>query len=152
MSPYVTRMRAAIGVETLLLPSVAVLPRDELGRLLLVHQADSGRWGCIGGAVEPDEDPATAAVRETAEEAGVHVELTGLLAAIGGPECRVVYPGGDQASYVVLVYGATVLRGRPRPDLDEVLDVAWLLPDALESLALTSISQYVLRSVGLLQQ
>jgi len=49
-----------------LLPSVAVLPWDEHGRVLLVREAETGLWQTIGGAVEPDESPAQAAVREAA--------------------------------------------------------------------------------------
>src|SRR5438876_408008 len=65
VSPYVARLRRAIGSELLLLPSVTVLPRDASGRVLLVRHADSGEWGTIGGTIEPGESPTAAAVRET---------------------------------------------------------------------------------------
>lgn len=68
-------MREKIGRELLLVPSVAVLRRDEHDRILLVRLADTGRWATIGGAVEVDEDPRDAAVREAKEEAGIVVEL-----------------------------------------------------------------------------
>lgn len=80
-----------------------------------IRQADSGRWGTIGGSVEVDEHPAEAAVREAAEEAGVQVELTRLLTALGGPEVRLTYPNGDQTAYVSIVYEAQVVAARPDP-------------------------------------
>jgi len=62
MSPYVAELRGLVGNRLLLLPSVAVLPWDDDGRVLLVRQADSDLWATIGGAVEPDESPEAAAV------------------------------------------------------------------------------------------
>jgi len=50
---HIARLRAAVGHDLLLLPSVSVLPVDQAGRLLLVRHAghDDG-WGVLGGAVE----------------------------------------------------------------------------------------------------
>ena len=125
MSPFVRRLRDLIGNELLVLPSVSVLPRDEAGKLLLVRVIDSGLWATIGGAVEPDESPQEAALREAREEAGVELELGPIVAVVGGPEYRLTYPNGDQTSYVVTVYDATVVGGTPRADGDETSDVAW---------------------------
>jgi ADP-ribose pyrophosphatase YjhB (NUDIX family) len=136
MSDHVRRLRALIGTELIILPSVAVLVRDKGGRVLLVRHADSGRWGLIGGAVEVDERPEDAAVRETKEEAGVEVALTRLVAVLGGPEFRVTYPNGDRTAYVSAVYEARVSGGRPRPDGDETVEVAWFAPEELSAIDL----------------
>jgi 8-oxo-dGTP pyrophosphatase MutT (NUDIX family) len=88
------------------LPSVAVLPADPSGRILLVRHADTGAWGILGGAIELDEAPEQAAIRETLEEVGVRPVITRLIGAFSGPEYRVEYPNGDQASYVVITYEA----------------------------------------------
>jgi len=109
ISPYIARIRQRIGTDLLLVPTVAVLPRDENGRILLVRQIDSGRWTTIGGTIEPDESPADAARREAEEEAGIAVRLGRIVAALGGPEYRIAYPNGDQAACVPIVYEATAL-------------------------------------------
>ena len=56
---HIARLRAAVGHDLLLLPSISVLPVDQARRLLLVRHAghDDG-WGVLGGAVEPGESPA----------------------------------------------------------------------------------------------
>ena len=145
---HVRRLRAAVGTDLLLLPSVTVLPRrgDEV---LLVRHIDSGAWGVVGGSVDVDESPADAAVRECREETGLDVELTGILGALGGPEFRVTYPNGDQAAYVHVVYGARVVGGEARPDGEETLEVGWFPLGALPA-DRTGFVDATLRGVGLL--
>jgi len=150
ISPYIERLRGSIGSELLLLPSVAVLARDDQGRLLLVRQADFGQWATISGTVEPDESPDAAARREALEEAGVEVELRGIGAALGGPGYRKTYPDGDRSSYVVIVYDAVISSGSPTPDHDETTEVGWFTPHAIESLDLGELNRTLLRDVALL--
>ncbi|MGH9081063.1 MAG: NUDIX domain-containing protein [Acidimicrobiales bacterium] len=119
IAPYIRRLRQLVGHDLLVLPSVAVLPRDGEGRVLLVRIIDTDQWAAIGGAVEPDESPQDAAVREAEEEAGVSLRLGSVLAVLGGPDYRLTYPNGDQTSYVSTVFDARVTGGTPRPDGDE---------------------------------
>ena len=107
------------------------LPRDHDGRVLLVRISDTGQWAVIGGAIEPDEPPEHAALREAEEEAGVTLRLGPILAVLGGPEFRLTYPNGDQTSYVSTVFDATVVGGTPTPDGDETLAVEWWSRDAV---------------------
>ena len=88
----------------------------------MVREAQTGLWQTIGGAVEPDESPQDAALRETAEEAGVRVELDRLRAVTGGPQYRLRYPNGDLVSYVPIIFDAHIIEGTPRPDGEETLD------------------------------
>ena len=64
MSAHVRRLRAAMGTELLVLPSVTGIVFDDRNRILLVRQTESGLWGAPGGAVDPVEIPADAVVRE----------------------------------------------------------------------------------------
>ena len=147
ISPYVSAIRQRIGTDLLLLPTVAVLPRDARGRVLLVRQNDSGRWATIGGAIEPDESPAEAALREAAEEANVVVRLGRLLAALGGAEYRITYPNGDEAACVAIVYDATVESGSPAPDGDETSEVGWFHLDELTDVDLGHLNRHLLAAV-----
>jgi NADH pyrophosphatase NudC (nudix superfamily) len=69
IAAHIARLRAVVGHELLLLPSISVLPVDDAGRVLLVRHAghDDG-WGVLGGAVDIGESPPEAAVREAREE------------------------------------------------------------------------------------
>lgn len=144
ISPYIASVRRRVGHDLLLLPSVAVLPVDALGRVLLVRQVDSGQWATIGGLVEVDESPEEAGIREAREEAGVTVELVRLLAALGGPEFRVTYSNGDRVAYVGSVYSARVIAGEATHDGDETSEVAWFEHEAIPSLPLGSLNRRLL--------
>ncbi len=48
---------------------------DATGRVLLIHHVEAGVWLYPGGHIDPNEDPAQAAVREVNEETGVEVEI-----------------------------------------------------------------------------
>jgi 5'-deoxynucleotidase YfbR-like HD superfamily hydrolase/8-oxo-dGTP pyrophosphatase MutT (NUDIX family) len=145
ISPYIRQLRERVGHDLLLLPSVAVLVRDEEGRLLLVREAETGLWQTIGGAVEPGESPAQAAVREAGEEAGVVVELTGIRAVVGGPQFRMTYPNGDLVNYVPTIFDARVIDGEPHADGDETIDVAWFTTAQLPD---TALSEFTIALLG----
>ncbi len=148
VSPHIRRLRELVGNELLVLPSAAVLPRDGSGRILLVRDVDTDLWAAIGGAIEPDESPQECAVREAEEEAGVVVRLGALLAVLGGPEYRMVYPNGDQTAYVSTVFDATVVGGTPTPDGDETSEVAWWSAERLPLDEMSAFTRALLRDVG----
>jgi predicted kinase/ADP-ribose pyrophosphatase YjhB (NUDIX family) len=137
-----------VGHDLLLLPSTAVLPRDDAGRVLLVRLIDTGNWATIGGAVEPGESPRDGAVREAEEEAGVTVELGNILGVFGGPEYGVTYPNGDESAYVVTVFDATVIDGTPRPDEDETSEVGWFRPEELPIGQMGGLTMALFRDLG----
>lgn len=148
ISPYIACLRQRIGSKLLLVPTVAVLPRDDAGRILLVRQADSGQWATIGGAIEPDELPAAAARREAEEEASVVIRLGRLLVALGGPEYRITYPNGDETACVPIVFEAKVESGSPAPDQDETSEVRWFYTDELASVDLNDFNRHLLAAVS----
>ena len=125
ISPYLAALREKIGHDLVLAPSVAVLPRDEAGRVLMVLNRETGLWQTIGGSLEPGESPQEAARREALEEAGVEVQLRGILAVTGGEEFRLTYPNGDQVAYVSTIFDAVVTGGEPEPDGEETSAVEW---------------------------
>jgi ADP-ribose pyrophosphatase YjhB (NUDIX family) len=70
---------------TYVTPAAFVAVRDPAGALLLVRRRDTGDWELPGGRVEPGESATDAAVRETAEESGVNVEITGVVGICTDP-------------------------------------------------------------------
>lgn len=148
MSSYLQRLRSLVGHELLVLPSVTVLPNDVGGRVLLVRHIDSGKWGTIGGLIEPDEHPTHTAIREAREETGIEVAIGNVLAVLGGPEFRVRYSNGDHVAYVSVVYDAAITSGALRPDGVEVDAVAWFDQSALQDADIGSFARACFKSLG----
>lgn len=145
MSSHVARLRAAVGHELIVLPSVSVLPLDVTGRLLLVSAAGHcDGWHILGGAVDPGESPAEAAVRECREETGAEVKLTRLLGAFGGQDYEVTYPNGDKVAYVTTAYSASIVSGVPVADGVELADVGWFAPASLPAVPLSRFARALL--------
>jgi 8-oxo-dGTP pyrophosphatase MutT (NUDIX family) len=148
IAPHIQRLRALVGNQLLVLPGAAAIPRDDQGRILLVRITDTRQWAVIGGAIDPDESPQDAARREAEEEAGVVLRIGRILGVLGGPEYRVLYPNGDESSYVTTVFDATVVGGSPRPDGEETCAVEWWDTDALPYDEMSGFTRALLRDVG----
>ncbi len=147
ISPYLANLRRAIGHDLVLLPSVAVVPRDADGRILIVRSRESGHWQTIGGAVDPDEAPTDAARREALEEVGVTLEIGAVLAVLGGPEFRVTYVNGDRVAYMVCVFDAWITAGEPHPDREEISEVAWRAPSEFSSIDFNELNRTLIDAV-----
>jgi 8-oxo-dGTP pyrophosphatase MutT (NUDIX family) len=126
ISQYLRLLRAKVGSDLLIMPSVTGVVFDDAGRLLMVEHADRSIWVLPGGAIDPGETPADALVREMWEETGLHVRPTAVRGVYSGPEFRVRYANGDECIYVMCVFECEVLGGSARPDGVETLDVRYV--------------------------
>jgi 8-oxo-dGTP diphosphatase len=102
----------------------AVVVRD--GRVLLGRRAIEpalGRWDLPGGFLEPWEHPAECAVREVAEETGLHIQPTRLLCVIMDTYAERVYT-------LNLYYLGEVIGGAERP-ADDLAELGWFEPHAI---------------------
>ena len=134
MSPYLASIRTKIGNDLLMVRAAAVMIFDDQGRLCLVQNAHSGEWQSVGGAVDPDETPAEAAIRETAEEIGVAVELLRVIGVYGGPEFRYTYTNGHQCAFVSIAFEARIMAGAAIADGEELRAVGWFHEHEIEGL------------------
>ena len=146
MSEYMRSLRDRVGSQLLQIPSATVLAFDPRDRVVLVRHADAEAWTTPGGAIEPLERPADAALREMWEETGLHVELTRVIGVYGGPEFTTSYRNGDRVSFTMVVFEARPISGALRPDGDETLDVRWVGADELADLHLQPWAPRVLHN------
>jgi len=144
MSDYLRRVRSRIGNDFLLVPSVTALVFDEQHRVLLVRPwRRDNVWVPPGGAVDPDEAPQDALVREVWEETGLLVEPTQLRGVFGGPEYRVWYANGDEVGYTMAVYECRVAGGALKPDGDEIAEARYFSVGELASVTLSRWARIV---------
>ena len=86
------------------------------GKILLTKREDFEVWCIPGGAVDPGESVAQAAIREALEETGLHVEITRLVGIYSMPRW---IAGGTHA----LLLPARPTSDKLIPDPNEVTDI-----------------------------
>ncbi len=125
---FVLALRAKIGHDPLWLMGVSavVLRGDEV---LLVRRADTGAWTPVTGIVDPGEEPATSAERETLEEAAIVARATALTWVHVIPP--ITYANGDRSQYVDLVFRCDYVSGDPHPADGENTEAGWFSLDEL---------------------
>ena len=129
---FVLALREKIGTMPLWLSGVTavVLRGDDV---LLVKRSDSGAWTPVTGIIDPGEEPAVAAARETLEEANVVASVDSLTwVRVTSP---VVYENGDQSQYLDLIFRCTYISGDAYPADGENTAAAWFALDALPEMS-----------------
>lgn len=110
--------------------AVSVFVRDESERVLLIRRSDNGLWSLPGGGQEIGESVAQTAVRETWEETGITVEVTGIVGVYSDPRHVIEYSDGEVRQQFSLCFRATPVGGVLTPS-DESTDVRWVQRDEL---------------------
>jgi 8-oxo-dGTP pyrophosphatase MutT (NUDIX family) len=108
-----------------------VVVRD--GRLLMVEERAGGRlvFNQPAGHLEPDESLQEAALRETREETGWEVRLTGF---VGAYQWKAVNGDGSPGRhYLRFAFAAEPVRHDPDQPLDDgIVQAVWLTPAELQ--------------------
>ncbi|EAR83990.1 NUDIX hydrolase (macronuclear) [Tetrahymena thermophila SB210] len=105
-----------------------VIARNNQGKFLAVKENYNQGWWIPGGLVDPPEDFVTAAIRETQEEAGIDIEIKGIL--------RIEHNFKKSARYKVVFYGEPKDQNQiPKqiPD-SETQEARWVTLKELEEL------------------
>ena len=118
---------------------------DSRGWLLLQERdehapVDPNKWSLVGGGVEPDEEPATAAHRELAEETGIVCDD---LVALGSYVLPCDYHGQD---HVELFTARTPLTDAD-VDCREGRQIVFVEPSAIADLDLTDATRALFQTV-----
>jgi ADP-ribose pyrophosphatase YjhB (NUDIX family) len=103
--------------------SADVAVENDAGEILLIRRSDNDNWALPGGAMEVGESLTEAAVRETREETGIEVEITGLVGIYTDPRHVIVY-GDEVRQECAVVFSGRPVGGEPRPS-DESPEVRW---------------------------
>ncbi|RZT84605.1 ADP-ribose pyrophosphatase YjhB (NUDIX family) [Pseudonocardia sediminis] len=115
-----------------LVVAVVVVAVDD-GRVLMIQRTDNGRWALPGGGQELGESVREAAIRETREETGIDVEVTGVVGIYSDPRHVIAYDDGEVRQEFALCLSARPTGGVPTPS-DESHQVRWVPTDELDQL------------------
>lgn len=128
---YVRYIRQMVGHSKIIMNAAgAIIVRD--GKILLQRRSDNGKWGLIGGIMEPGETYAECALREVSEETGLQVSLGHLVGIYHSPNH--VFPSGDEAHVICAIYTAEIVSGEPRID-EESLELSFFAPSEMPEVA-----------------
>src|SRR4051812_45182462 len=116
------------GVPGYVTPKVAVgaVVGNDAGELLLIQRSDSGVWLYPTGWADVGYSPAEVAVKEVAEETGIHCRVGGLLAVLDGMRL-----GFTRIPLYSLVFHCTAIGGELAAHPLETSDVGWFARDHL---------------------
>ncbi|MEV6847222.1 NUDIX domain-containing protein [Actinoplanes sp. NPDC051411] len=115
-------------------PSANAVVVDDQGAILLIRRSDNDNWALPGGGMDLGESLPETAVRETAEETGIEVEVTGLVGIYTDPRHVILYTSNNEARQEFsVVFTARPVGGTPTPS-DESTEVRWVPPREIGSL------------------
>ncbi len=123
---------AAPAATSIVVASTAFV-RDEQGRVLLISRSDSGKWALPGGGQELGETVGDSAIRETREETGLDIEVTGLVGIYSNPRHVIAYDDGEVRQQFSICFRGRVVGGTVQTS-DESPRVGWFRPDELAAL------------------
>lgn len=114
----------------------------EKDRVLLIHHRNLNKWLPLGGHVELDEDPETAALREAKEESGLDVELLGERPPTTSPGTRAllaprfldIHRINATHEHIGMIYWARPKSGELALAPAEHHDIRWCTSEELDHL------------------
>jgi 8-oxo-dGTP pyrophosphatase MutT (NUDIX family) len=111
-------------------------------RIVLIHHRNLDKWLPLGGHIELDEDPETAALREAKEESGLDVELLGERPPTTGPGTRAllaprfldIHRISHTHEHIGMIYWARPRNGSLTLSASEHHEIRWCSSEELEQL------------------
>lgn len=130
-----------------LVPGGSALVVDDRGAVLMQRRSDSGNWSFPGGTMEIGETLEQCVIRETKEETGLNIEITGILGIYTDPEHVIAYADGEvRQEFNITFYGR--VTGGALAVSAESTDVEFLTPTQLETLPVHETVRLRLRHHG----
>lgn len=95
-----------------LVPGGSALVVNENGAILMQRRSDSGNWSFPGGVMDIGETLEQCVIRETKEETGLDITITGLLGIYTDPEHIIEYADGEIRQEFNITFHGRVVGGR----------------------------------------
>jgi ADP-ribose pyrophosphatase YjhB (NUDIX family) len=94
-----------------IVPAASALVTDANGAILMQLRTDNGFWALPGGTMQFGESISATAVRETKEETGLDIEITGLVGIYTDPRHIIAYADGEARQQFNVCFTARVIGG-----------------------------------------
>ena len=116
-----------------IVPAATAFVRNAEGAVLMIQRSDNGLWAMPGGVQDIGETIAAAAERETLEETGYRVRVTGLVGVYTDPGNVIAYEDGEIRQQFALCFRA-LLEGGELTTSEESPSVRWVRPEELDGM------------------
>jgi ADP-ribose pyrophosphatase YjhB (NUDIX family) len=113
--------------------AVSAFIQDNQDHILMIRRTDNGLYSIPGGQLEPGETLTHAAVRETKEETGIDIGVTGLIGIYSDPNHVIAYDDGEVRQEFSICFSAKLIGGRAKTSV-ESSEVIWVKFDELNEL------------------
>lgn len=123
-----------------LVPAASAVVVDDAGRVLLQRRSDNGMWALPGGAMHIGESLPECAIRETEEETGLRVEVTGIVGTYSNPRHVFAYDDGEVRQEFSICFLTRPVAGEAGilAVSDESTDVRWFAPEEVDALPMVA--------------
>jgi 8-oxo-dGTP pyrophosphatase MutT (NUDIX family) len=118
-----------------IVPSAVAFVTDSRSRVLLIQRSDNGDWALPGGGHDLGERIADTAVRETKEETGLDIAVTGIIGVYTDPGHLIEYGDGEVRQQFSIAFRAVPTGGTLAPSLEST-QVAWVAAADLAALSI----------------
>ncbi|WP_330233878.1 NUDIX domain-containing protein [Nocardia sp. NBC_00508] len=120
-----------------LVPAASVVVVNVAGQILLQRRTDNGMWALPGGKMELGESLADCGIRETKEETGIDIQITGIIGTYTNPRHVFAYDDGEvRQEFSICLLGKAV--GGELSVSDESHEVAWFSSAEIDSLPMVN--------------
>lgn len=117
-------------------PAANVIVINDDGAILIIKRTDNSHHALPGGGLDLGEHITQTAVRETKEETGLDVEITGLVGIYSNPRHLIEYTSnGEVRQEFCVVFTARPVGGELATSL-EASEVSWVAPTELSGLTM----------------
>ena len=131
---YMGQLRKLVGRKRIIVPGVRAVIFDTEGKVLLIHRADTGRWGMPAGAVEIGDSAFEALKREVKEETGLIVHAATPFAIYSESRFSFEYPNGDKVQMFALAFRVDQWDGELIRNTDETIGAEFFAVENLPDL------------------
>jgi 8-oxo-dGTP pyrophosphatase MutT (NUDIX family) len=123
---------AAPAANSIVVAASAFIENDA-GEVLLIQRSDNGLWAIPGGAQDVGESIVGTATREVREEAGISIEVIGLVGIYSDPGHVIAYDDGEVRQEFSVCFRGQPIDGTLATST-ESKRVEWIEPERLGQL------------------
>jgi 8-oxo-dGTP pyrophosphatase MutT (NUDIX family) len=131
---YDGMLRAALGSQKLIIPSIRAIIFDKNNDVLFIKRKGSGKWALPAGGIEINESIFECLQREVGEETGLHVLKASLIALYTGKEYCIKNRFGNEYQGFEFLFRVDEWSGELKRETDETTNIGFFPIDAPPSI------------------